>query len=322
MDEDAIWGVLTDALYSDIKKEDEFYNKKPLLAHYTSLGALEKILANEEIWFSNPLFMNDREEINFGVSKGVAAIRKSESIKAALGTAGRNKTFTDGLGGYVCEFIQKSLFETYVLCFSEHTPGNSDGLLSMWRGYGANGRGCALVLDTSKVMHVEESPLVIVQVHYASQEKRIAWFEGLAERFAEILGSIPIPDDKLYLASAAIFQRIKLAALSLKHTGFSEEREWRIIYTTERDADGRLKHMQDFRNGPRGVEPILRFKMEPLEGITAPDLSFDDLLQAILLGPSTSSYIAVRCVERMLDVLKKPHLKERVSASMIPFRPD
>ena len=36
---------------------------KPLLAHYTSISNLEKILKDDEIWLSNPLFMNDLEEV-------------------------------------------------------------------------------------------------------------------------------------------------------------------------------------------------------------------------------------------------------------------
>lgn len=52
-------------LYDDVKEADQFYVKKPLLAHYTSLSTLEKILETDEIWFSNPLFMNDLEEVRF-----------------------------------------------------------------------------------------------------------------------------------------------------------------------------------------------------------------------------------------------------------------
>jgi hypothetical protein len=56
-------------LYADLRPEDGFQNKKPLLAHYTTIQVLEKILGNNEVWFSNPLFMNDMEEVRFGVLK-------------------------------------------------------------------------------------------------------------------------------------------------------------------------------------------------------------------------------------------------------------
>jgi hypothetical protein len=55
MDVDAIANLFQE-LYSDIPEEDEFYVTKPLLAHYTSLEALERILQSNEVWFSNPLY--------------------------------------------------------------------------------------------------------------------------------------------------------------------------------------------------------------------------------------------------------------------------
>src|SRR5437660_295062 len=41
-----------------------------LLAHYTSVQVIEQILKNNEIWLSNPLYMNDLEEMRLGVFLG------------------------------------------------------------------------------------------------------------------------------------------------------------------------------------------------------------------------------------------------------------
>ncbi len=38
-----------------------------LLAHYTSVETVERILRDEELWFSNPLYMNDLEEMRAGI---------------------------------------------------------------------------------------------------------------------------------------------------------------------------------------------------------------------------------------------------------------
>jgi len=58
-------------LFADLEGTPQFYDQKPLLAHYTSIGALEAILRNNELWFSNPLYMNDLEEVRFGINEGV-----------------------------------------------------------------------------------------------------------------------------------------------------------------------------------------------------------------------------------------------------------
>ena len=54
---------LTDELDSDVQR---IINERPLLAHYCSIATLEKIVSNQEVWLSNPLFANDFEELRFG----------------------------------------------------------------------------------------------------------------------------------------------------------------------------------------------------------------------------------------------------------------
>lgn len=320
MDDGAILQLFA-PLYSDIKEEDEFYRKKPLLAHYTSLDALEKILTTNEIWFSNPLFMNDLEEVKFGILHGATVFKGSQVIREALKSELRHTKFTAALDHFISYFEREHLLDTYVFCLSEHTPENRDGLLSMWRGYGGNGRGAAIVFDTSKFDVVKGSPLIIAQVKYGSLEKRFSWFNRTAATFATILTQNHIPDEKIYLAANALFERVKAFALFTKHHGFKEENEWRVVYMSERDTGNKLRSMQHYLNGPRGVEPRLRFRVAPIEGLTAPDLSFNKIVAAILLGPSTSSPLAVRSVARMLEVIGKPELKNRLIASSIPFRP-
>jgi len=56
-------------LWADLKEEDQFYVRKPLLAHYTSMRVLETIIRTKEVWLSNPLFMNDIEEVRFGLNE-------------------------------------------------------------------------------------------------------------------------------------------------------------------------------------------------------------------------------------------------------------
>ena len=61
-------------LWSDIA--DGFHpSKSPLLSHYTSIGVFEQILKNKEIWLTQPLFMNDWQELQRGMIEGRDAFR-------------------------------------------------------------------------------------------------------------------------------------------------------------------------------------------------------------------------------------------------------
>jgi Protein of unknown function (DUF2971) len=307
-------------LFDDIVRSEDFPVVRPLLAHYTSLSSLEKILETNEIWFSNPLLMNDLEEVRFGVLRGASIIRESDQIINACGTSARADIFRDAFDHWSNTFENEHAFDTYVFCLSEHDPTDYDGALSMWRGYGSNGDGAAIVFDTKQIEVVEGSPLIIARVHYGSTEERVEWLNNILQRFLGILKSNPVPDNKLGLAAFMLFERIKLFALFSKHRGFREEREWRIVYAPDRDREQRLAPMFHYSIGSRGAEPKLRFKVAPIQGLTTADLSLEKLTERIILGPKASSPMSLRVVLRMLDRLNQSSLKDRVRASSIPYR--
>jgi hypothetical protein len=229
---------------------------KPLLAHYTSIGVLEKIMKSDEIWFSNPLFMNDLEEVRFGVLEGLRLFTASEAVNNACHTPERTHILRHAFNHFYAQFEAEHAFDTYVFCLSEHDPENTDGLLSMWRGYGGQGNGAALVFNTGFITAPNlNSPLIIARVHYASAEGRKKWLD---ERIT-------------YLMTA------------------------------------------------RGVEPKLRFKIEPLDPMQT--WTFASILERIILGPSLSSILARRGVERMLQTVGKSEFRQKISASLIPLRP-
>jgi len=319
VDDNAVWELFS-PLYSDLLDADEFSRRKPFLAHYTSLEAVESILKTDEIWFSNPLFMNDMEEVRFGLVHCAQALRESKVIREAVGTDDRYTRFITSFDHFIAYFEQQFLLDTYVFCLTEQELNNTDGLLSMWRGYGGNGKGAALVFDTSKLTTYDGSPLIIAKVQYGSSDERLTWTRSAAKKLSDIITGNLIPDDKVHLIAFALFERLKLFALFSKHHGFKEENEWRVVYMKDRDLDNKLGVMFHYANGPKGVEPKLRFKIAPIEGVTASDLSLNKILASILLGPSTSSPLAKRSIERMLEVIGKPELKERLIASSIPFR--
>jgi hypothetical protein len=137
----------------------------------------------------------------------------------------------------------------------------------MWRGYGANGNGAAIVFDTAQFNVFEGFPLIIAKVTYDTSEARLARLESVLSKFNEILVKTTIPNEKLFVAAYSLFERIKLFALFTKHRGFQEELEWRVVYMPERDPERKLEPMFHYSIGERGIEPKLKFTVQPIQGL-------------------------------------------------------
>ena len=306
------------ALWNDVDKTSTFPYFRPKLAHYTSIENIENILRTDETWFSNPLDMNDHEELRYVVLEANNKFYASDSLRALAQFENLKKHFEYFFG----EFSYKHSLDLYAFCFSEYSESDSDGLLSMWRGYGGNGKGAAIVLDTEKLEPKEGSPFIVAKVTYLSKDKRLKWIDDVLIKAAEIITTNNLSSDEdLYNAAYQLFERIKLFALFTKHSGFTEEKEWRVVFLKERNTDPELDKMLGYAKTIRGLEPKLKFKFKGRESISSGEFSISSLTCKIILGPSFSSPMAVSTFVRMLDLVGKPELKEKVSVSDIPFRP-
>lgn len=295
-------------------------NPPEQLAHYTSLASLEKILSSRELWLSNPLYMNDWEELRFGMQEGATAFRTSESIRESCSTDERFDHLINYFNSLYLEFESDHALDCYVLCLSEHTPSKSDGVLSMWRGYGEQGSGAALLFNTNAFPRYEHLPLMVGQVVYATKPARRAWLSERVSAIAKEISRFPVTDENLEAAAHTWFERLKVFAIFTKHEGFQEEREWRVVYMKERDPQKALTASLGYSIGPRGVEPKLKLSLDVLTDTTEEKSSLDSLIGGILLGPSLSSALAQASIRRMVELLKLPVLAGRITASQIPFR--
>ena len=143
---------------------------------------------------------------------------------------------------------------TYITCLSEHDRAEDHvGRLSMWRAY-SQACGVALVLNArpllgrgSTAVGVNAGP-----VEYADRKTFLAGFDAfveqmLAERdYIAELG----PD----AASRDLAGSYYYAALSTKHPGFAEEREWRVVFNPTLDAaDHLVRSVEVCRNEPQVI---------------------------------------------------------------------
>jgi len=308
-------------LYSRFFHADIIRQDRPLLAHYTSLEAVEQILKHHEFWFSNPLFMNDWEEMRFGINQGISLLQRGSYVRDALKTTPRVEAFFNSFGSLYQQLDQKTALDIYVFCLSEHQPTNDDGLLSMWRSYGGHGRGAALIFDTSKLTFVDGAPMYLCKVEYGTVDQRTATLDSLLRAWVKVAQAAEIPDDMIFVAAHNALSIFQFYALTSKHIGFKEENEWRVIHVGEHDPQKRLENRFLYTLGPQGVEPRLKFIFERNSVGNYPEQGLADLLHKIILGPSVSSPLAKMAFIRMLKSIGRDDYADRVVASTIPLRP-
>ncbi len=308
------------ALWEDHNSESEFPNQTPLLAHYTSINNFDCVVEGEELWFANPLNMNDSDELIFGMNQGAAEFKKNEALIRACGNEEVFARLLDIFEQHFNHFDKNHVLDTHILCFSHHEEEDFDGALSMWRGYGADGNGISFVIDTKKIEADEGSPIVISPVNYATTEERIEWIKQKTDQLAEILTAIDKSDEALHSLAWNWIERLKVFSLFTKHKGFQDEKEWRFVYLSDRDSKDFYSPMFGYHISAKGVEPKLKLRLDQVP-VTNSALTLEALIDRIILGPTAASELSIRSVERMLKIKGKTGLAEKVYASSIPYRP-
>jgi hypothetical protein len=208
-----------DGLYSRFQSQTS-PDQPLLLAHYTSVETVERILKEEEVWFSNPLYMNDLEEMRAGIGIGSQLFPQYAQLAGA--EPNRTSLLIQAFNHYTAHLAVETAIDTYVFCLCEHDPDKDmDGLLSMWREYGRKGNGAALVFNTQKINYQPQHPLLITKVNYASPTEREAQLKTALDDWARITLATSLPPDRLYLAAYSAFSFVKYFSLVIKHHGFS-----------------------------------------------------------------------------------------------------
>lgn len=190
----------------------------------------------------------------------------------------------------------------------------------MWRGYGADGGGICFVLDTKKIEPNENSPIILAPVNYATTEERFDWIEQQIKLLAELLNHSEKTDNELNAIAWHWIERLKVFSLFTKHIGFQEEKEWRLVYLSDRDSERSFYPMFGYHTSNKGVEPKLKLKIAQTPNGDVP-LSFERLVDRIILGPTASSVLSIRSLARMLEIKNNKKLIEKIHASTIPYRP-
>jgi hypothetical protein len=216
----------------------------PELFHYTGAEGLHGIVSGQCLWATNIKFLNDAEEQRVFFRRRMRSILE-EPLRTAWShnpLFGGHPTVEQAIDQFMTA-IEKAGTEfhhPYItsFCASAQPEVTENGLLSQWRGYGTDG-GYAIVFDTAGLQVLLEQEAV--NYHY---QDAVVWgdiYYYSEARPEEMPPEVRLNEGILIDAIAGFIETRNQDALDpsysavsqltclIKHHGFHEEREVRIV---------------------------------------------------------------------------------------------
>ncbi len=276
------------------------------------------IITNQEVWLRNAQCMNDFSEVEHGLHCLTTAFKSEDDGKAFQGLLesifpGIINEFTKIFDSWLPSFRSS----TYIACVSEHPPEEDEyGRLSMWRAYGGK-MPVALVLN--------KEPFLVDTDAFHAYSNPVAYLdpEDFGEEFRLLSGRINQKIDFIKeLGREAVisylFDIFKNIVLCVKHPGFKEEREWRVVYNPDHKSSQHvITNIASIDGMPQEVYkiPLKDIPDESFHGATIPDF-----IHKIIIGPSDQQVVLGKTFAKMLENAGCENPSTKIHYSGIPLR--
>ena len=192
------------------------------------------------------------------------------------------------------------------------------GRLSMWRAFGGVHYSrrhcfqCPMVFGWSS--RVESSALN--PVAYLNEAEVHAEINNVIRNIREncdFLRSIERPH-----LVGSVFNMFVAGVTCVKHKGFHEEREWRVLYAPNREPSPLMERSIETIGGV----PQIVYKA-PLDRNVSQDLAdieMSRIFDRLIIGPSPYPWVMYQAFVAALDEIEVPEASKRVFVSDIPIR--
>lgn len=301
-----------------MKKLEAAVRTRHKFVYYTSASTALSVIKNQEIWMRNARCMNDISEVIHGIERIERELKEGNgrNVIAAL------NSIHDGVGDEaLADFRTKAeiaLENTYITCVSEHNASEDRyGRLSMWRAYGHGSVGVAIVMrpeaffSPTNALHAYASPVA----YFTDKE--------LAENFSEVRSNIIANRQQLACLKQQtmleeMVKPLLFAITSLKHPGFKEEREWRVIHLPTIDPSPTLRAaIVDVQGIPQRV---FKIPLKPLPQHGQMALNLDSLISHLIVGPTNYPTAIQSALVEALGEAGVSEPQRKVVTSDIPLR--
>jgi hypothetical protein len=292
--------------------------------HYTSAEAALRIFEKKRLWMRNVTSMSDYSEVQHGFTLLNEVLFKDDSkgFKALNAAVGDCAT---GAADEAIQFFNKwwtdIRFNTYITSISEHDADEDQhGRLSMWRAFGGSDVRVALVFKFPFLLLFGNTfNLVISPVAYFGidevERELYRVLEAIRQNHEFLSG---LGRERVIRAT---YNMLVAGATCLKHKGFSEEREWRLIYAPVRWPSPLIESSTEVI---RGIPQIV-YKI-PFDGSVpgAPEslkqLDLARLFHHLIIGPALYPYSMIEAFGTALQNAGVSEPAKRIVLSGIPLR--
>ncbi|HVZ18694.1 MAG TPA: DUF2971 domain-containing protein [Terriglobales bacterium] len=270
----------------------------PPLFHYTGAAAIRGILQSGRLWASGAQYMNDWMEVVYGYNIIMTSLRKLVEKKKAPERS--IVIFKDVLR--LMESPDSPFIDAYFVAFCE--KGN---LLSQWRAY-AGTQGFAIEFDPlvikGELTLTTDAParnLRLAKVDYDPKQQAKNFHQLIEELSDTIENAKRNISDESISPTLVEFTRMVLSswAATVKHPGFEEEQEWRVIFQPLITAEEKYLSTSEFvvrLEGPEFVTHVEFMPDKKVLGKRNPLLP----IKSIICGPTVSMRTALRALEILL----------------------
>lgn len=300
------------------KGREDLLAKGNKFVHYTSAENAINIINSKQIWMRSPKCMNDYMEISHGHQKLITFFNTKESREKFISAI---DLYEEGLALEILnefdEWWKNINLDTFVTSVSIHQEEeNLHGRLSMWRAYGDKPAKAALVLNNPPEP-INGLNIILCPALYYNDE-------NINQELLKIIDNIISKIDYLKgldkgIIKGTLILSLTMLAICLKHEGFKEEQEWRLIHLPKIPQPNNLiKNSIECINGIPQIVYKLPLKNSPEDDIHS--VSIPEIIDRVIIGPTDYPLALLDAFTITLENAGIENPIDKIITSGIPLR--
>jgi hypothetical protein len=302
-----------------VRVRGDMVRGKQRFVHYTSAANALNIINTKRLWMRNATCMTDYSEIQHGyqvLNRYFSNEAKKQVLFEVLDEC--NAGVGQDAVNLFNQWWQSIQMQTYIASISEHHDGEDlHGRLSMWRAFGGDTTARVAFVFNISLEIGSNSGLnaVLHPVAYFTDQECDAELRAVAENIRANRDFLCRLDRPILVGT--IFAMLATSTVCMKHEGFHEEREWRVIYSPKRQPSTLMEESVEVIGGIPQIIYKIPLEDRPTEGVS---LALPTLFDRLIIGPSPFPWVLYEAFVAALEHAGVKNAASRVLVSQIPIR--